>query len=294
MSKKTVFTGAGVALITPMGPDGSVNFDKFRELIDWQIENGTDAIVACGTTGENPALNDAEHLELLRVAVEQTAGRVPVVAGTGSNDTAHAVMMSREAEALGADALLVVTPYYNKTSQRGLVASFTAIADSVSTPIIMYNVPSRTGVNMKPATVAELSRHPNITGIKEASGSLSAAAEIASLCDIDIYSGNDDQIVPFLSVGGKGVISVLSNVAPRETHDICQKWFDGDTAGSRDLFLKYLKLANSLFMDVNPIPVKDAMNMMGLGVGECRLPLVTMDGASKEKLAAVLKEYKLI
>lgn len=294
MSKKTIFTGAGVALVTPMHADGSVDYEGYRRLIDWQIENGTDAIVACGTTGESATLDDPEHIELLRVAVEQAAGRVPVIAGTGSNNTAHAIMMSREAAAVGADALLVVTPYYNKTSQRGLVASYTAIADATDLPIVMYNVPSRTGVNMKPATVAELSQHPHIVAVKEASGSLSAAAEIASLCDIDIYSGNDDQIVPFLSLGAKGVISVLSNVVPRETHDICQKWFDGDIVGSRELALKYLRLANSLFMDVNPIPVKDAMNMMGLAVGECRLPLLTMADADKEKLAAVLKAYHLI
>lgn len=293
MSKKTIFTGAGVAIVTPMNADGSVNFEKYREIIDWQIENGTDAIITCGTTGESATLDHEEHVAVIRTAVEQTAGRVPVIAGTGSNDTAYGIELSREAQKLGADALLLVTPYYNKTSQRGLVAHFTAIADATDLPIILYNVPSRTGVNIQPATVEELAKHPNIVAIKEASGSISAVAEIAALCDIDIYSGNDDQIVPILSLGGKGVISVLSNVAPRETHDICQKWFDGDIAGSRALALQYLELANAMFMDVNPIPVKDAMNLMGLDVGPCRLPLLSMDDAGKAKLAAVLKKYEL-
>ncbi len=294
MSKHTIFTGAGVAIITPMNADGSVNFEKYRELIDWQIENGTDAIITCGTTGESSTLDHEEHVAVIRTAVEQTAGRVPVIAGTGSNDTAYGIKLSLEAKALGVDGLLLVTPYYNKASQRGLIAHYTAIADAADLPIILYNVPSRTGVNIQPATVAELAKHPHIVAIKEASGSISAVAEIASLCDIDIYSGNDDQIVPFLALGGKGVISVLSNVVPQETHDICQKWFDGDIEGSRALFLKHLELANALFMDVNPIPVKDAMNMMGLDVGECRLPLITMADSLKEKMAAVLKKYDLI
>lgn len=294
MSERTIFTGAGVAIVTPMNADGTVNFDKYRELIDWQIENGTDAIIACGTTGESATLNHEEHVAVLRAAVEQTAGRVPVIAGTGSNDTAYGIELSREAERLGADALLLVTPYYNKTSQRGLVAHFTAIADAVKLPVILYNVPSRTGVNIKPATVAELSRHPNIVAVKEASGDLGAVAEIAAACDIDIYSGNDNQIVPVLSLGGKGVISVLSNVAPRETHEICQKWFDGDAKGSCAQFLQMLELANALFADVNPIPVKEAMNLMGMQVGECRLPLIGMSGAAREKLAAVLEHYGLL
>ena len=294
MSKNTIFTGAGVAIVTPMNADGSVNFEKYRELIEWQIENGTDAIITCGTTGESSTLDHEEHVAVIRTAVEQTAGRVPVIAGTGSNDTAYGIKLSLEAKALGVDGLLLVTPYYNKASQRGLIAHYTAIADAADLPIILYNVPSRTGVNIQPATVAELSKHPNIVAIKEASGSISAVAEIASLCDIDIYSGNDDQIVPFLALGGKGVISVLSNVIPRETHDICQKWFDGDIEGSRALALKYLELANALFMDVNPISVKDAMNMMGMEVGECRLPLITMADPLKEKMAAVLKKYDLI
>ena len=294
MSKKTLFTGAGVAIITPMNADGSVNFQKYREIIDWQIENGTDAIITCGTTGESSTLTHEEHVAVIRAAVEQTAGRVPVIAGTGSNDTAYGIKLSLEAKALGVDGLLLVTPYYNKASQRGLIAHYTAIADAAQLPIILYNVPSRTGVSIQPATVVELAKHPYIVGIKEASGNLSIAAEIAATCDIDIYSGNDDQILPVLSLGGKGVISVLSNVAPRETHDICQKWFDGDIEGSRKLFLQYLELANAMFIDVNPIPVKDAMNMMGLNVGECRLPLITMDEANKAKLATVLKKYNLM
>lgn len=294
MSKKTIFTGAGVAIVTPMNADGSVNYNKYRELIEWQIQNGTDAILPCGTTGESATLNHEEHVRVIRTAVEQVAGRVPVIAGTGSNDTAYGIELSREAQKLGADALLLVTPYYNKTSQRGLVAHYTAIADATDLPVILYNVPSRTGVNIQPATLAELARHPHITAVKEASGNISAVAEIAATCDIDIYSGNDDQIVPILSLGGKGVISVLSNVVPRQTHEICQKWFDGDVAGSRALFMQYLELANALFMDVNPIPVKDAMNLMGMDVGPCRLPLLSMDEAHKEKLAAVLKKYDLL
>lgn len=294
MSKTTVFTGAGVALVTPMCADGTPNYARYRELIDWQIESGTDAIIACGTTGESATLSDTEHLKLLEVAVDQVRGRVPLVAGTGSNDTAHAVMMSREAQKLGADALLTVTPYYNKTSQRGLVAHFMHLADATDLPLILYNVPSRTGVNIKPETVAQLSRHPHIAGIKEASGSLSAVAQIAALCDIDIYSGNDDQILPVLSLGGKGVISVLSNVVPGPTHDICQKWFDGDVEGCRRLALRYLQLANALFADVNPIPVKEALNQMGREVGGCRLPLCDMDDAAKAQLNAVLKAYQLV
>ena len=294
MSKSTIFTGSGVALVTPMHPDGSVNFEKYRELIDWQIENGTDAIIACGTTGESATLNDEEHLETLQVAIEQTAGRVPLIAGTGSNNTDHAIMMSKEAAKMGADGLLLVTPYYNKTSQKGLVAHFSAIADATDLPAILYNVPSRTGVNIQPATVAEIYRHPNVAAIKEASGDLSAVAKIRALCDIDVYSGNDDQTVPFLSLGAKGVISVLADVAPRQTHEICQRWFDGDIAGSTALFFEYLDLANDLFLDVNPIPVKEALNQMGWEVGPCRLPLVDMGEGAKAKLAATLKAHGLI
>ena len=294
MSKTTIFTGAGVAIVTPMNPDGSVNYEKYRELIDWQIENGTDAIITCGTTGESSTLGHEEHIAVMRTAVEQAAGRVPVISGTGSNDTAYCIELSNEAKALGADALLLVSPYYNKTSQRGLVAHYTTIADAVDLPIILYNVPSRTGVDIKPATIAELYRHPNIVAVKEANGNISSAAQVAALCDIDIYSGNDDQIVPLLSLGGKGVISVLSNILPRQTHDICAKWFEGDVAGSRRLQLELLELAGALFSDVNPIPVKEAMNLMGMQVGECRLPLLGMDEASKAKLKDVLIRYRLM
>ena len=293
MSRKPIFTGAGVAIVTPMNPDGSVNFDVYRDLIEDQIKNGTDAIIACGTTGESSTLDHEEHVEVIRVAIEQTAGRVPVIAGTGSNDTAYCIKLSKEAESLGADALLLVTPYYNKTSQRGLIAHYTAVANAVKLPIILYNVPSRTGVNILPETVIELSKVENIVALKQANGDFSGTAQIAAGCDIDIYSGNDDQIVPILSLGGKGVISVLSNVIPRETHDICQKWFDGDTAGSLELQLKYLELANMLFCDVNPIPVKESMNMMGWNCGECRMPLYPMDDAHKAKLAATLEKYGL-
>ncbi len=294
MSKQTIFTGSGVAIVTPMKADGSVNYEKYRELIEWQIESGTDAIIACGTTGESSTLTHEEHIGVMRAAVEQAAGRIPVISGTGSNDTAYCIELSQEAEKLGADALLLVTPYYNKTSQRGLVAHYTAVADAVDLPILLYNVPSRTGVDIKPETVAALSKHPNIVAVKEANGNISSAAQVAALCDIDIYSGNDDQIVPLLSLGGKGVISVMANVEPRRTHDIVAKWMAGDVEGSRALQLELLELASAMFMDVNPIPVKEAMNLMGLDVGECRLPLYGMDDAAKSKLASVLRKYRLM
>ena len=294
MSKQTIFTGSGVAFVTPMKADGSVNYEKYRELIEWQIESGTDAIIACGTTGESSTLTHEEHIGVMRAAVEQAAGRIPVISGTGSNDTAYCIELSQEAEKLGADALLLVTPYYNKTSQRGLVAHYTAVADAVNLPILLYNVPSRTGVDIKPETVAALSKHPNIVAVKEANGNISSAAQVAALCDIDIYSGNDDQIVPLLSLGGKGVISVMANVEPRRTHDIVAKWMAGDVEGSRALQLELLELASAMFMDVNPIPVKEAMNLMGLDVGECRLPLYGMDDAAKSKLASVLRKYRLM
>ncbi len=293
MSKPVLFTGAGVALITPMHPDGRINFEKYRELIDYQIAHGTDAIISIGTTGEAPTLEDDEHLEALRVAIEHTNGRVPVIAGTGSNNTEHAVFMSKEAKAMGADGLLLVTPYYNKTSQNGLIAHYTRIATAVDLPIILYNVPSRTGVNILPKTVAELYKIPNIVALKQASGNLSETAQIAALCDITLYSGNDDQIVPILSLGGKGVISVLSNVVPQQTHDICAAWLDGDCERSLRLQLEWLDLANALFMDVNPIPVKEALNQMGFDVGECRLPLAAMTAENKQKMADVLRRYSL-
>lgn len=294
MSKPVLFTGAGVALITPMHPDGRINFDKYRELIDYQIEHGTDAIISIGTTGEAPTLEDDEHLEALRVAIEHTNGRVPVIAGTGSNNTEHAVFMSKEAQKMGADGLLLVTPYYNKTSQNGLISHYSHIANSVDLPIILYNVPSRTGVNIQPKTVAELYKIPNIVALKQASGNLSETAQIAALCDITLYSGNDDQIVPIMSLGGKGVISVLSNVVPQQTHDICAAWLDGDCERSLRLQLEWLDLANALFMDVNPIPVKEALNQMGFSVGDCRLPLATMTAENKQKMTDVLRRYSLL
>lgn len=294
MSKPVIFTGAGVALVTPMNPDGSINFGKYRELIDFQINNGTDAIIAVGTTGEAPTLDDDEHLEALRVAIEHTNRRVPVIAGTGSNNTDHAIYMSRESKAMGADGLLLVTPYYNKTSQRGLIAHYSKIAASVDLPMILYNVPSRTGVNLKPETVAELYKIPQINAIKQANSNLSETAVLASLCDIPIFSGNDDLIVPTLALGGKGVISVLSNVVPQAVHDLCAAWFDGKPEESRQLQLDYLELANALFMDVNPIPVKEAMNQMGMHVGDCRLPLYEMDAAAKDRLHTVLQRYHLV
>ena len=294
MSKPVLFTGAGVALITPMHPDGRINFEKYRELIDYQISNGTDAIISIGTTGEAPTLEDDEHLEALRVAIEHTNGRVPVIAGTGSNNTEHAVFMSKEAKKMGADGLLLVTPYYNKTSQNGLVAHYSRIANAVDLPIILYNVPSRTGVNIQPKTVAELYKIPNIVALKQANGNLSETAQIAALCDITLYSGNDDQIVPIMSLGGKGVISVLSNVIPQQTHDICAAWLDGDLERSLGLQLEWLELANALFMDVNPIPVKEALNQMGFDVGHCRLPLAAMSEENKQKITDVLRRYLLL
>ncbi len=294
MSKPVLFTGAGVALVTPMDKDGRINYEKYRELIEYQITHGTDAIIAVGTTGEAPTLEDDEHLHAFEVAIDQIKGRVPLIAGTGSNNTDHCIYMSREAKAMGADGLLLVTPYYNKTSQRGLIQHYTTIASSVDLPIILYNVPSRTGVNLQPKTVAELSKIPNIVGLKQASGNFSETAEIAALCDITLYSGNDDQIVPLLALGGKGVISVLSNVIPQETHDICAAWFAGDAQRALDLQLQYLDLANALFMDVNPIPVKEAMNQMGWDVGNCRLPLYSMTDEMRARMTEVLKRYHLV
>ncbi len=294
--KNTIFTGAGVAIVTPMNADGSINFDKLGEYIDFQIENGTDAIIICGTTGEASTMTDEEHHASIKFAVERTAGRVPVIAGTGSNDTQYAVELSKIAEELGADGLLVVTPYYNKTSQRGLIAHFTAIADSVNIPIILYNVPSRTGVNITPATCKKLSEHKNIVAVKEASGNISQVAQIIALCgdDLDVYSGNDDMIVPVMSLGGKGVISVLSNVLPKETHLMTQYCLDGNYTEAAKLQTGYLEFINALFSDVNPVPVKEAMNIMGMNAGECRMPLYKMSDEGRNALEAVIKKYNLI
>lgn len=282
-----VFTGAGVAIVTPFSDSLQVNYNKLREIIDYQINNGTDAIIICGTTGEASTLSHEEHIEVIRACVEYVAGRVPVVAGTGSNSTETAIYLSRAAEKAGADGLLVVTPYYNKATQKGLIEHFTLIAEAVSLPIIMYNVPSRTGCNLTPGTVAHLVQNvDNIVGVKEASGNISQVAEIMALCgdEIDLYSGNDDQIVPLLALGGKGVISVLSNIKPQETHDICQRFFDGDVEGSRQLQLQNMDLCGSLFCEVNPIPVKVAMNLMGMEVGGFRRPLCDMLPDNVERL----------
>ena len=294
--KNTIFTGAGVAIVTPMNADGSINFDALGENIEYQIESGTDAIIICGTTGESSTMTDEEHVECIRYCIEKVNKRVPVIAGTGSNDTKYAIDLSKQAEALGADALLIVTPYYNKTSQRGLIAHFTAIADSVNIPIILYNVPSRTGVNIALDTYVTLSKHKNIVAVKEASGNISAIAKIIEKCgnDLDVYSGNDDQIVPIMALGGKGVISVLSNVAPKETHEIAQYCLDNNIAKAAEMQIKYLDLANNLFIDVNPIPVKEAMNLMGMNAGECRLPLVKMEQSKIDTLKTSLKNAGFI
>ena len=294
--KQPVFTGAGVAIITPMFPDGTVNFDELGRLIDDQIAHGTDAIIICGTTGESATLTHAEHAECIRNAVERTAKRVPVVAGTGSNDTAYAITLSQHAEAVGADALLLVTPYYNKASQRGLIRHFTAIANAVHLPCILYNVPSRTGCNLLPATLAELAKIPNINGVKEASGSLAQASEIAALCgdELNLYSGEDGLILPILALGGKGVISVLSNVAPQYTHDLCAAWFAGDVARCRKMQLDALPLVHALFADVNPIPVKWAMNRLGWAAGPLRLPMCDPDEGVQRQLETAMRDFGIL
>ena len=294
--KKTIFTGAGVAIATPFFEDGSINYDELGRLIDFNIDNGTDAIIICGTTGESATMSDEEHIECIRYAVEKTAGRVPVIAGTGSNDTKYAVSLSKEAEKLGADALLLVTPYYNKTSQKGLVAHYRTIAEAVSLPIIVYSVASRTGVNITPETCVELSKIPNIVAIKEASGNISQIAQIAALCgdELDIYSGNDDQIIPIMALGAKGVISVLSNVMPFETHEVATLCLENNYPEAREKMWKLQQLAKDLFIDVNPIPVKHALNAMGFKAGPCRMPLCEMSDAAKEKLEGTMKKLGLI
>ena len=294
--KTPIFTGAAVAIITPMLPDGSVDYKGLADLVEFQIKGGTDAIVICGTTGESATLKDDEHLECIRVAVETAAGRVPVIAGTGSNYTEHAVEMSKEAKARGADALLLVTPYYNKTTQRGLVASFNTIVDAASLPAILYNVPSRTGVNIESATAKELAKNPLICGIKEASGNISQIAMTAALCgdELPLYSGNDDQVVPILALGGKGVISVVSNVAPEPMHRMCQLWFEGKVEESRDLQLQLMGLCKAMFCEVNPITVKAALGMMGLPAGPCRLPLVPLSDDHAEQVRRELQNAGLL
>ena len=294
--KKPVFTGAGVAIITPMYEDGSINFDELGRIIEDQIARHTDAIIICGTTGECSTMTDEEQLAAIKFTVDTVNHRVPVIAGAGSNDTDHGCALAAKSAACGADALLMVTPYYNKTSQAGLVAHFTAMAEAGGIPVILYNVPSRTGLNIAPETALELSKHPLINGIKEASGNISQVAKIAALCgdELNIYSGNDDQVVPLLALGGKGVISVLSNVAPQYTHDICAKWFAGETAESLSMQLKAVPLIKALFADVNPIPVKWAMNRLGWNAGDCRLPLVAPSAAVQAQLETAMQEFGLL
>lgn len=294
--KNTIFTGAGVAIVTPMLPDGAVDFDGLKKLIDFQIDGGTDAIIICGTTGESSTLDDDEHRAAIRCAVEHTANRIPVIAGTGSNDTKYAIELSKEAQELGADGLLVVTPYYNKCTQKGLYQHYKQIADNVNIPMILYNIPSRTGVAIDISTVEALGQHKNIVAVKEASGNIGYTAKLAAKCGdlVDIYSGNDDMIVPIMSLGGKGVISVLSNILPKETHQMCQYCLDNNFAEATKLQLEYLKLINTLFIEVNPIPVKTAMNIIGLPSGPCRMPLCEMTDEHIETMKKILAENGLL
>jgi len=287
-----IFKGSGVALVTPF-KDGKVNFSKLEELVEYHIKEGTDALIVCGTTGEASTMSDEEQIETIKCVVEKTNKRIPVIAGTGSNNTHHAIKLSKKAEALGVDGLLVITPYYNKSTQKGLIAHFTTIASSVNLPIIVYNVPGRTGVNIAPSTLRELSKIENIVGVKEASGNISLVAEIARVCpeDFAIYSGNDDMILPLLSLGGSGVISVVANICPKDTHDLVAKYFEGDIKGSRKLQLDMKALIDALFIEVNPIPVKTAMNLLGFDMGDLRLPLVDMSLNNLEVLKKELLNY---
>ncbi len=289
----TLFTGSGVAIVTPFNEDYSVNFDKLHKLIDWQISEGTDAIIICGTTGEASTMNDEEHLACIRAAVEVTNKRVPVIAGTGSNDTQHGIYLSKEAERLGADGLLQVTPYYNKTTQRGLVAHFGAIANSVNIPIMLYNVPSRTGMNIEASTLKELTQFENIVALKEASGDIGHVMNVVAELEgkLDLYSGNDDQILPLLSLGGKGVVSVVANILPKQTHDIVEHYLNCRLEESLHTQLSLHSIITNLFSETNPIPVKEAMNMMGMEVGPCRLPLYEMAPSNKALLKQALLDY---
>ena len=292
-----IFKGAGVAIVTPMKANGEVNFEKFKELIEFQIANGTDAIIVCGTTGESFTLSHEEHLEVIKYCVDTVAGRIPVVAGTGSNCTETAVYLSTEAEKYGVDGVLLVSPYYNKATQNGLYQHFKTVAEAIKVPVILYNVPSRTGCNILPETVVRLCTDvENIVGVKEASGNISQIAHLASIANgkVDIYSGNDDQIVPILALGGIGVISVLSNVAPRQTHEICQKFFDGDIEGSRKIQLDAMELCHALFCEVNPIPVKKALNLMGMEAGALRMPLTEMEPANADRLKKAMKKFGIL
>lgn len=289
----SIFTGAGVALITPMNEDGSINYTEMERIVNYQIDNGTDAIIVCGTTGEASTMTHEEHIETIKACVDMTKKRVPVIAGTGSNCTETAIYLSKEAQNAGADGILVVSPYYNKATQAGLKKHFTAIAKSVDLPMVLYNIQGRTGVNIKPQTMAELSKEVDtIVAVKEASGDISQVAEIIAASEgrLDVYSGNDDQIVPIVALGGKGVISVLSHVAPKDTHDIVAKLMAGDVKGSAELQLKYLPVIKALFSEVNPIPVKAAMNMMGFNVGSLRMPLTEMEDANKEVLRKAMTD----
>lgn len=289
-----IFTGAGVAIVTPFNKDESINYDRLDELIDYHCSHGTDSIIICGTTGESATMTEAEHIECVKFTIDRVKGRIPVVAGTGSNCTKTAIEMSKEAADYGADGLLIVTPYYNKATQSGLIAHYTAVAKEAKAPVIMYSVASRTGCNIEPATAATLVRDvDNIVGIKEASGNISQVAKIMELTDgkVDLYSGNDDQIVPLLSLGAKGVISVLSNVAPKETHDICEKFFQGDIAGSRKLQLRALPLVEQLFCEVNPIPVKRAVTLMGMDCGPLRMPLTQITAEHENALKKAMRDF---
>lgn len=290
----SIFTGSAVAIITPFNADGSINYDAFKNMVETQIAAGTSAIAVACTTGEASTIDDAEQIKLIKYCVDIVNKRVPVIAGAGSNDTSHAVELSKQAEAAGADALLVVTPYYNKCTQKGLIKHYTTIAESVNIPIIVYSVAGRTGVNIAASTVYELAKIKNIVAIKEASGDLSQIAKIAANCDIDIYSGNDDQTLPILSLGGIGVISVLANVMPKEVADMCAKFFANDVAGAREIFLSTLNLANALFIETNPIPVKTACNLMGMNAGILKAPLYDMEPANLEVLKAELAKHNLI
>jgi 4-hydroxy-tetrahydrodipicolinate synthase len=292
-----IFTGAGVAIITPMKENGDVNYEKFGEILDHQINHGTDAIVVCGTTGEASTLTHEEHIEAIRFTAEYVNKRVPVIAGTGSNCTNTAIYLSKEAQAAGVDGCLVVTPYYNKATQKGLIEHYTAVAKSVDLPIIMYNVPGRTGCNLQPETVAKLAKDvDNIVGLKAATGNLAQESKTMALCEgrLDMYSGEDGLIVPLLSIGAKGVISVLSNIAPQQTHDICAKFFEGKIEESRQMQLQALNLVDALFCEVNPVPIKHAMNLMGMEVGPLRMPLCEMEPANLERLRKAMMEYGLL
>lgn len=294
--KNTIFTGVATAVVTPMNEDGSINFDRLKEFIDEQIEAGITALVICGTTGESSTMTLEEHIEVIRVAVKHTNGRAKIIAGAGSNDTVCAADLAKEAEEAGVDALLLVTPYYNKATQSGLVAHYTYVADRVNIPIILYNVPSRTGLNIKPETYAKLAEHKNIVAIKEANGDIASVIKTQLLCGdkIDIYSGNDDQIVPIMAMGGMGVISVLSNIMPKETVQMCEKMMNGDLKGAADMQIKLSSLIDALFCEVNPIPVKEAMNQMGLNMGPVRLPMTPMEPNTKALLTEELKKFNLV